>query len=58
MRTHYEFVIGYVIVASLTLYGDHDEDSDKAILLLLKESLAIAALRGGDLIVRRKKFEV
>ncbi len=52
MKKKYEFVVGHYVVASFTLYGDHDADTDKVLMLMLRESTALAKLNCVDVRVR------
>ncbi len=52
MKLRYEFIVNNYIVASLVLYGDNSEETDRVLMTMLREALAIAKVRsGGDVVV-------
>ena len=57
-KTRYEITAGNYVLASMTLYGDEDEDTKTALWLLMKESAAVARLITGQAIISVKKHTV
>ncbi len=59
MKLRYEFIVNNYIVASLVLYGDNSEETDRVLMTMLREALAIAKVRsGGDVVVRLQNTDV
>ena len=62
MKTRYEFVgtsVPYVL-GSVVLYGDRDDETDRLLMAMLREALAVSAVRGGrrEVIVRAEQLDL